>query len=130
MSVSLTRQYELRDGDIWQTNLVAHYPAELWERVRERLVVRSCGDSESCAMRCVYADDEGISRLALGDGCTVTTRPAGAPAARRLESLLLWSYDAGRQSWSSRVSDSAVLDAIQASRTQVLGYEIWHGSVE
>ena len=130
MIVSLTRQYALEGGDIWQTNLAAHLPAEVWRQVRDHLSVRSCDFQETCSTRCVYGGENDISRIALGDACEVTSRAAGDKPGEQLESLLLWSYDSDRDTWAQSVRESAVFNAIVASRARVLGYELSHGSVE
>ena len=129
--VDFVRQFGMRNGDLQQVHLVAHFPAQVAPRIMSRLGVGACTGGTECAARCAYVGDHAL----VGKPCRITARRNAT--VRTLESSYTWSYDTGdsgvsgqRSSWIAFVASSPVLRAVRAYGGRTLGYEVWRDSAD
>jgi hypothetical protein len=136
--LAFVRQYAMKDSDLQQVHLVAHFAPAVFEQIRSATHVISCGTHfvadppVGCASLCSYL---GRHQL-IGTPCRVVARGRTTSRARDLEDLTVWSYDTGgtdpeaqHESWLSYVNASTILRRALTSRG-LLGYELWQDSAD
>jgi hypothetical protein len=129
--VDFVRQLGMRDGDLQQVHLVAHFPARVGQQIMNRLGVAACPDGGSCAARCSYPGHHAL----VGKPCRITSQRD--TTEHTLDSAYTWSYDTGgsgvsgqRSSWIAFVASSPALRAVQANGGRALGYQVWRDSAD
>ena len=138
--LDFVRQYGMKDGDIQQVHLTAHFPPEVFDQIRSQIRVVSCGEKFSppvpdCEGACMYAGQESLETL-LGSPCRIVPASMAGRPGRTLGDLSVWSYQTGGDStgeqhttWLSSVDASLVLQRALLSK-QLLGYEVFQESAE
>jgi len=139
--LDFVRQYGMKDGDIQQVHLTAHFPAKVFDELRSQIRVVSCGEKFSptpvpdCDGNCSYVGQDALKHL-LGSPCRIVPATMAGRAGRTLSDLSVWSYQTGggstgeqHASWLSSVDASLVLQHALLSR-RLLGYEVYQGSAE
>jgi hypothetical protein len=139
--LDFVRQYAMEDGDIQQVHLTAHFRPEVFDEIRSRIRVVSCGESFSptpvpdCEGDCIYVGQDALKHL-LGSPCRLVPASMAGRAGRTLQDLVVWSDRTGADStdaqhamWLSSVDASLVLQHALLSK-QLLGYEVYQGSAE
>jgi hypothetical protein len=130
--LAFVRQYATADGELQQVHLVAHFPATAFAPIQARLATEPCGDGQ-CPTSCSFGDPNDF----LGTPCSISTRAAGAPGGRRVESAAVWgslTAVAGTgghtASWVEFVETSPVFREVLSRKLQPLGFEVWQDSTE
>lgn len=124
--VDLVRQFLMKDGDIQQLHLDAHFPAARFPPLRDSIHDSGCLlGGQRCPTRCFFV---GLRDL-VGSKCMLSTgRPNGW---RALQSFLVWSDDAGgRDRWVAFLDSWPLFQRILAEAGEPLGYDVWRDSVE
>jgi hypothetical protein len=137
--VTFVRQYGMKNGDLQQVHLVAHFAPLVFDRIRSGMKVIACAarferdHPPGCIALCSYA---GRHQL-LGSPCRVVDGGTARSGGRTLQDLTVWSYDTGgsgvdaqHRSWlafvdrssSAELSRAASFSATRSGRTQPNDY--------
>jgi hypothetical protein len=133
LEVSFVRQYGMKDGDLQQVHLIAHFRPRAFDEIRSQIRVSSCAPHvPGCVALCSYA---GRNQL-TGSPCRIVAGSTARAADRKLDDVSAWSFDTGvaareaqRRSWIAFVDSSPLLLRTLASK-ELLGYEVRQESVE